>query len=58
MLLQPIADTSHRPFIRPKKHHSDPTALSLTDLRSKFDEQRLNITPLDIGAYWTGKDSS
>ncbi len=71
MLLQPIADTSHRPFIRvgawmwamedpdlPKKHHSDPTALSLTDLRPKFYEQRLNITPLDIGAYWTGKDSS
>jgi hypothetical protein len=39
-----------------KKHHGDPASLSLTDVRSKLNEKRLNITPLDIGPYWMGKD--
>ena len=39
-----------------KQHHGNPTALSLTDVRPKLNEKRLNITPLDIGAYWMGKD--
>ena len=38
------------------KHHGDPAALSLTDVRPKLNEKRLNITPLDIGPYWMGKD--
>jgi len=69
MLLEPIADTGHRPFISigawmramedpnlSKKHDSDPTPLSLTDFRPKLNEKRFNITPGDIGAYWVGKD--
>jgi len=39
-----------------EKHHGDPAALSLTDIRPKLNEKRLNITPLDIGPYWMGKD--
>ncbi len=33
------------------------TALELTNLRSKLDEQRFNIAPLEISAHWAGKDS-
>jgi hypothetical protein len=64
-----MADTGHRPFIRvgarmrtmedpdlSEKHHGDPASLSLTDVRPKLNEKRLNITPLDIGPYWMGKD--
>ena len=64
-----MADTGHRPFIRvgarmrtmedpdlSEKHHGDPAALSLTDVRPKLNEKRLNITPLDIGPYGMGKD--
>jgi hypothetical protein len=64
-----MADTGYRPFIRvgarmrtmenpdlSKKHYGDPAALSLTDVCPKFNEKRLNITPLDIGTYWMGKD--
>ena len=64
-----MADTGHRPFIRvgarmrtmedpdlSEKHHGDPAALSLTDVRPKLNEKRLNITPLDIGPYWMGKE--
>jgi hypothetical protein len=40
-----------------EKHHSDPAAISLTDFRSKLNEQCLNITPLDIGTDWMGKNS-
>ena len=70
MLLQPMADTGHRPFSRigarmrtmedpdlSEKHHGDPTSLSLTDIRTKLNEKRLNITPLDIGPYWLSTDS-
>jgi hypothetical protein len=39
-----------------EKHHSDPAALSLTDVCPKLGEKRLNITPLDIGPYGMGKD--
>jgi hypothetical protein len=39
-----------------EKHHGDPAAFSLTDVRPKLNEKRLNITPLDIGTYWMGKD--
>ena len=39
-----------------EKHHGDPASLSLTDLRPKLNEERLNITPLDIEPYWMGKD--
>ena len=39
-----------------EKHHGDPAALSRTDVRPKLNEKRLNITPLDIGSYWAGKD--
>jgi len=39
-----------------EKHHGDPASLSLTDVRPKLNEKRLNITPLDIGPYWMGKD--
>ena len=38
-----------------EKHHGDPASLSLTDVRPKLNEKRLNITPLDIGPYWMGK---
>ena len=64
-----MADTGHRPFIRvgawmrtmedpdlSEKHHGHPASLSLTDVRPKLNEKRLNITPLDIGPYWMGKD--
>jgi hypothetical protein len=64
-----MADAGHRPFIRvgarmwtmedpdlSEKHHGDPASLSLTDVRPKLNEKRLNITPLDIGAYWMGKN--
>jgi hypothetical protein len=64
-----MADTGYRPFIRvgarmgtmedpdlSEKHHGDPTSLALTDVRPKFNEKRLNITPLDIGPYRMGKD--
>ena len=64
-----MADTGHCPFIRggarmgtmedpdlSKKHHGNSAALSLTDVRPKLNEKRLNITPLDIGSYWMGKD--
>ena len=40
-----------------EKHHSYPAVLSLADFRSKLGEKPLNITPLDIAAYWMGKDS-
>ena len=69
MLLQPMADTGHRPFSRigarmrtmedpdlSEKHHGNPAPFSLTDIRPKLNEKRLNITPLDIGAYWMSKD--
>ena len=39
-----------------EKHHGYPAALSRTDFRPKLHEKRLNITPLNIGAYWMGKD--
>ena len=39
-----------------EKHHGDPASLSLTDVRPKLNEKRLNLTPLDIGTYWMGKD--
>jgi hypothetical protein len=39
-----------------EKHHGDPASLSSTDDRPKYNEKRLNITPLDIGPYWMGKD--
>ena len=39
-----------------EKHHGNPASLSLTDVRPKLNEKRLNITPLDIGPYWMGKD--
>ena len=39
-----------------EKHHGDPASLSLTDVRPKLNEKRLNITPLDIGPYWMGKE--
>lgn len=39
-----------------EKHHGDPAALSLTDVCPKLNEKCLNITPLDIGTYWMGKD--
>jgi hypothetical protein len=64
-----MADTGHRPFIRigarmrtmedpdlSEKHHGDPASLSRTDVRPKLNEKCLDITPLDIGAYWMGKD--
>ena len=40
----------------PKQHHGHPAPLSLTDVRPKLNEKRLNITPLDIDPYWMGKD--
>ncbi len=40
----------------PKEHHSDPAALSLTDVRPKRNEKRLNIPPRDIGADGMGKE--
>jgi len=39
-----------------EKHQGNPASLSLTDVRPKLNEKRLNITPLDIGPYWMGKD--
>ena len=39
-----------------EKHHGDPASLSLTDVRPKLHEKRLNITPLNIGPYWMGKE--
>ena len=39
-----------------EKHHGDPTPLALTDVRPKLNEKRLNITPLDIGPDWMGKN--
>jgi hypothetical protein len=39
-----------------EKHHGDPAPLSLTDVRPKLNEKRLNITPLDMSAYGMGKD--
>ena len=64
-----MADTGYRPLISggswmrtmedpdlSEKHHGDPASLSLTDVRPKLNEKRLNITPLDIGPYWMGKD--
>ena len=39
-----------------EKHHSNATSFSLTDVRPKLNEKCLDITPLDIGAYWMGKD--
>ena len=64
-----MADTGHRPFIcvgarmrtmedpdLSEKHHGDPASLSLTDVRPQLNKKRLNITPLDIGTYGTGKD--
>lgn len=33
------------------------TSLALSDLRSRFDKQRLNVTPLNIAAHRAGKDS-
>jgi hypothetical protein len=39
-----------------EQHHGDPAALALTDVRPKLNEKRLNITPLDIGPSWMGKD--
>ena len=39
-----------------EKHLGDPAFLSLTDVRPKLNEKRLNITPLDFGPYWMGKD--
>lgn len=39
-----------------EKHYGNPTSLSLTDVRPKLNEKCLDITPLDIGAYWMGKD--
>ena len=69
MLLQPIADTGHRPFISVgawmwamedqdllDKHHGYPATLLVTDFSPKLNQKRLNITPLDIGADWMGKD--
>ena len=64
-----MTDTGDRPLISvgawmrtmedpdlSEKHHGDPASLSLTDVRPKLNEKRLNITPLDIGPYWMGKD--
>ncbi len=39
-----------------KQHHGHPAPLSLTDFSPKLNEKRLNISPLDIGANWMGKD--
>ena len=39
-----------------EKHHGNSASLSLTDVRPKLNEECLDITPLDIGAYWMGKD--
>jgi hypothetical protein len=35
----------------PKEYHRDPAALSLTDVRPKLNEKRLNIPPRDIRLY-------
>ena len=64
-----MTDTGDRPLISvgawmrtmedpdlSEQHHRDPTALALTELSPKLNEKRLNITPLDIGTYWMGKD--
>jgi hypothetical protein len=40
----------------PKQHHGHPAPLSLTDVRPKRKEKRLNISPRDIGAHRMGKD--
>jgi hypothetical protein len=39
-----------------EKHHSNPAPLPLTDFCPEFNEKGLDITPLDIGADWMGKD--
>lgn len=40
-----------------KKNHRNPASFALTDLCPQLDKQCLNVTPLDIGAYGTGKNS-
>ena len=69
MLLQPVTDIGHCSLISveawmsamedpnlPEQHYSDPAALALTDFSPKFNEERLSITPLDIGTDWMRKD--
>lgn len=40
-----------------EQNHRDPTTFSLTDLRTELDEQRFNITPLNIAAHRTGENN-
>jgi hypothetical protein len=40
----------------PKQKYRDPTSSSLLNFSTKFNEQSLNIMPLDIGARWPGKN--
>jgi hypothetical protein len=40
----------------PKQKYRDPTSSSLLNFGTKFNEQSLNITPLDIGARWPSKN--
>jgi hypothetical protein len=39
-----------------KQKYRDPTSSSLLDFSTKFNKERLNITPLDIGARRPGKN--
>ena len=39
-----------------EKHHGYPATFTLTDFCPELNEKRLNITPLNIGADWMGKD--
>jgi len=71
MLPQPIANTGHRPLIDigawmrtmedphlTKQHHCDPAPLALTDVSSKLNEQRLDVTPLDVALIGCAKMAS
>jgi len=40
-----------------EKNHGYPAAFALIDLRPKFNKQRFNVSPLNIGANGAGKNS-
>lgn len=39
-----------------KQHNSYTATLSLTDLSTEFLKQAFNVSPLYVGARWSGED--
>ncbi|MEZ4659711.1 MAG: hypothetical protein R2911_19320 [Caldilineaceae bacterium] len=71
MLLQPLANTCDRPFVRiwarmrsmkyfnfTKENDSHPASCSLTNFGAEFHKKRLNIAPLNVGTDRVSKDQS